>query len=185
MSDETDIRKMLGAANDAEPKIPKYSLADLEAAGGRVIRGHESDDGQKISFLHLLVGPGTVTLAYMRDPIRSARVFVGMAWCSPNDQWDRKRGNLIAERRCGHVAHLALLHLDYRGLGFIFACGDGGTHHLDKETFEAFEAWLAGRSPALPMWLTKWEWLQRTIAQADSAHIPVTIRRSLRKPEGE
>lgn len=163
-TDESEIGRMLAAANGAEP-------IRQNAAWRKARRAARLADAGRVTYLHLCVGPGSATLALMRDPTRSGRVYVGIAMCSPLDQWDRKRGCRISSGRLARVMELAAARVNPSGLGFVFATTE--VHRLDKEAFEAFEAWLFGAKHAYPLWLRAWadEWPGKPI--------PVALRRSM------
>lgn len=48
------------------------------------------------AFMHFDIGPGRVTAAIRADDKEAE---IGLAFCSPEDQFSRKRGRLIAEGR--------------------------------------------------------------------------------------
>lgn len=105
--------------------------------------GQQAPAGFREFYVHLNVGAGWATLAVQRDRKHPGRVFVGIAWCSPVDQYARARGRLIAHGRRAKVEELASLPVprNFHGSGFIFAAS--GTDKLDLEAVRAFEGWLA------------------------------------------
>jgi hypothetical protein len=172
--DEGELRRMIGGANDEGNEDMKARLRDVKDPI-RVSSPPEKTEHQapppRDAFLHLLVGPGAATLAFRRDPLRSGRIYVGVALCSPRDAYDKHRGRLISAGRSRRVEALAADRKRYNGLGFVFAAGGDAT--LDKEAFEAFEAWIGGAKSVWPLWLQAWadEWPGKPI--------PVALRSSL------
>lgn len=54
----------------------------------------------KTEFMHLVVGQGRATIAYRIEDHPHRRIaFVGVAWCSPLDQFSRPLGRRIAAGR--------------------------------------------------------------------------------------
>jgi len=50
-------------------------------------------------FMHMQLGAGHITLAVRAMPDEVGAYVVGAAFCSPKDQFSKKKGRLIAEGR--------------------------------------------------------------------------------------
>lgn len=127
-------------------------------------------------FVHLAVGPGHATLSVRRDATRSGRVYVGIAWCAPGDQYVRSRGRDIAHGRRLVVEQMARGHVNYAGAGFIFAASPA---QLDKEAAEALGAWLAERQHEAN---TTTEYIDQARLRLDGRGIPRWLRLELGDP---
>jgi hypothetical protein len=115
------------------------------------------EETTKTYFIHPLVGStgGRATLAMKIEP-ELGRVTLGMSWCSPKDQFCKKKGRMIATGR--------MVRSDRNfTLTFGTLLDSGITHDaLSKILTFTNEALKEGRTPPIPQW-----------AQGESFRLPL------------
>jgi len=57
------------------------------------------------SYMHMDLGEGKATFAIMMDD-EAGTAYIGASFCSPRDQFSRKKGRLVSAGRAGKGKHL-------------------------------------------------------------------------------
>ena len=94
---------------------------------------------QEPSYMHLDIGAGRVTAAIDIKSEGQEVAYIGLAFCSPVDQFSRKKGRLISSGRLRKDKHFFRLIID-------------PAKKVSDQVAEALEASVLSKDEALPHW---------------------------------